>query len=100
MVMVMEDLNAHVLLQDQLLTGAVNAGVARKLGHFLGCAHRKTHSALVSEEAARRLAFKFTNQELRQLQLEQFFTQPYQKSQAAGPLRSDVELIRVLCTHV
>jgi 5-methylthioribose kinase len=96
MIMVMEDLRVHVELQDQLLAGDVNADVARNLGHLLGCVHRKTHSALVSEEAARHLTVKFANRELRQLQLEQFFTQPYQKSQAAAPLRSDVELMSAI----
>ena len=39
MIMTMEDLSSHVLLQDQLISGVVGAVVARKVGYFLGCVH-------------------------------------------------------------
>ena len=95
-VMVMEDLKFHVLLQDQLVSGAVSVVVARELGCFLGCVHGRTHSALVSEDTRNYLTFEFANQELRQLQLDQFFTQPYQKAQGAAPLRSDAEFMEAI----
>jgi 5-methylthioribose kinase len=96
MIMVMEDLRFHAPLQDQLVSGIVSVVVASKIGCFLGCVHGKTHSALVSEDMRKHFTFKFANQELRQLQLEQFFTDPYQKAKGATPLRSDVEFMEAI----
>ena len=96
MVMVMEDLRSYVTLQDQLSAGVVDVVAARKVGRFLGCVHAKTHSVLVTEEARKHLAIKFINQELRKLQLEQFFTQPYQMAPGALPLRSDDKLMAAI----
>ena len=96
MIMVMEDLRFYLPLQDQLESGVVSVIVAHKIGCFLGCVHGKTHSALVSENMKKHFTFKFANQELRQLQLDQFFTQPYQKAKGAAPLRSDAEFMEAI----
>ena len=96
MIMVMEDLRSYVTLQEQFSDGVVDVVAARKIGHFLGCVHAKTHSFLVTEEMSKHLTIKFINQELRKLQIDQFFTQPYQMAPAALPLRSDDELMAAI----
>jgi 5-methylthioribose kinase len=96
MIMVMEDLRSYVTLQDQFSAGVVDVVAARKVGRFLGCVHAKTHSVLVTEEVRKDLSIKFINQELRKLQLEQFFAQPYQMAPGALPLRSDDELMAAI----
>ena len=94
--MVMEDLRSYVTLQEQFSDGVVDVVAASKVGHFLGCVHAKTHSALVTEEMSKDLTIKFINQELRKLQIDQFLTQPYQMAPAALPLRSDDELMAAI----
>lgn len=66
--MVMEDLRSYVTLEEQFSDGVVDVVAARKVGHFLGCVHAKTHSFLVTEEMSKHLTIKFINQELRKLQ--------------------------------
>ena len=89
-------MRSYVTLQDQFSAGVVDVVAGRKVGRFLGCVHAKTHSVLVTEEVRKHLTIEFINQELRNLQLESFFTQPYQMAPGALPLHSDEELMAAI----
>ena len=65
----MEYLATSVLLHERLVTGVVDAGVAKALGGFMGTAHAATHSSLISAERSAQLTAEFANAELRGLQV-------------------------------
>ena len=89
MVLVMEYLGSYELLQEQLMRGQASEPIARALGQFLGAAHAATHSSLVSLERSAYLADRFSNRDLRDLQLEYVFSKPFRESERAEELRKD-----------
>jgi len=102
MVLVMEFLDSHILLHDQLFavpsdfdapsppdSSCPLCEIATAAGSFLGAVHGATHSSNVSEERAAELTAAFANAELRGVQLEYVFSKCYREAEGAASLRDD-----------
>lgn len=82
-IIVMEDLQRHVLLRDELLAGRVHEGDARALGRFMGLTHSRTWRDAPGVPSAE-YAARFSNELLCGITSQYIFVKPYDEADGSN----------------
>ncbi|CAJ1430974.1 unnamed protein product [Effrenium voratum] len=89
MAFIMDFLGSHQLLQKSLFEGQAEAGLSGALGKCMALMHARTHCSKLEPLESKRLAEKYENRLLRDIQLEYVFSKCYREDARATALRND-----------